>query len=65
MHLGGDFHGIVLDDAVPQLLAGKAALAEANLLFAQTHGLHAVARLPRTVGESVRQRLGIATLSRT
>lgn len=64
-HLGGNFHGIVLDDAVPQLQAGKAALAEAELPFAQTHGLNAATRLSRAVGESVRQRLGIAILSRT
>ena len=28
VHSGGNFHGIVLDDAVPQLQAGKAAFAE-------------------------------------
>ena len=65
MHFGGNFHGIVLDDAVPQLQAGKAALAEAELLFAQTHDLNAVARFPRSFGEGVRQRLGITILSRT
>ena len=38
VHFGGNFHGIVLDDAVPQLQTGKTALAEANLLFPQIYG---------------------------
>ena len=33
VHFDDNFHGIVLDDAVPQLQAGKTALAKANLLF--------------------------------
>ena len=63
MHFGGNFHGIVLDDAVPQLQAGKAALAEANLLFPQIYGFYLIACLPCALGKRCRQRLRIPTLA--
>ena len=63
VHFGGNFHGIVLDDAVPQLQAGKTALAEANLLFPQKHSLYLMTGFLRTLGKGCRQRLRISTLA--
>ena len=65
VHFGGNFHGIVLDDAVPQLQAGKTALAEANLLFPQRYGFYLIACLPCALGEGCRQRFGVAALAGT
>ena len=65
MHFGGNFYGIVLDDAVPQLQAGKAAFAEANLLFSQIHSFYLMARLPCALGKRCRQRFGVAALTGT
>ena len=63
MHFGGNFHGIVLDDAVPQLQAGEAALAEANLLFSQIHSFYLIACRLYTLGKRCRQRFGVAALT--
>ena len=65
VHFGGNFHGIVLDDAVPQLQAGEATLAKANLLFPQINGFYLMARRLYTLGKRCRQRFGIAILTGT
>ena len=65
VHFGGNFHGIVLDDAVPKIQAGEAALAEANLLFPQKHSLYLMTSFLRTLGKGCRQRLRIAVLAGT
>ena len=63
VHFGGNFHGIVLDDAVPQLQAGEAALAKANLLFPQINGFYLMARRLCALGKRCRQRFGVAALT--
>jgi len=65
VHFGSNFHGIILDDAVPQLQAGKAALAEANLLFPQIYGFYLIACLSCALGKCCRQRFGVAALTGT
>ena len=63
VHFVGDLHGIILDDAVPQLQAGKTTLAKANLLFPQRYGFNLIACLPCTLGKCCRQRFGVAALA--
>ena len=50
---------VVTDDAPAGGLAGKAALAKANVFARQRNDLHLVARLTRALGELLRQQVGI------
>ena len=63
VHLGGDFHRIIPDDAVPQLHASHTALAKSILLFPQMHNFHLMTRLQRAFGEGGRQRFRVAALA--
>ena len=63
VHFCGYLHGIVLDDAVPQLQAGKAAQAEAVILFPEMYGFHQIPGFQCALGEGRGQRLRIAALA--
>ena len=65
MHFGGNRRGVVLEDAVSQLVTGEAALTVADLLFPQIHGFRLMPCRLCAFGKGCCQRFGIAALAGT
>ena len=62
-HFFNDFYSIVLDNALTEILTGKAALAEGNALVEKGDLLCVAAGFGCTLDEAVSQHIGVAALT--